>query len=240
MVKPMRSIAIFGAVGALVAGVALPAVANTVAPADAAATLQQVAEDDAQSLIVASEATAAPLDRSTYSATSQQEIDEKKAEEAAQAAAAAAAAAATASSDYDTSGYALVAPGSGEVRWPLPDGSWQLERTLSGSHDGADMSGPTGTPLYAAAAGTVTTAGYHSAYGNMVTIQSVVGGQSVTTLYGHMASAPIVSVGETVTAGQMIGQRGSTGRSTGPHLHFEVRINGSLVEPIAWLTANAG
>ncbi|MBQ3358716.1 MAG: M23 family peptidase, partial [Microbacterium sp.] len=80
--KPIRSVAIFGAVGALVAAVALPAYAAT-KPAEAATTVQQLAAVDAQSLVVASEATAAPLDRGTLTATTPEEIEKKKAEEAA-------------------------------------------------------------------------------------------------------------------------------------------------------------
>src|SRR5690554_508867 len=106
MVKPMRSIAIFGAVGALVAAVALLAYAASSTPVHAAATLQQLATNDAQSLVVASEATAAPLDRGTYSATTPEEIEKKKAEVAAAArakeAAAASAASAASTSTFNT------------------------------------------------------------------------------------------------------------------------------------------
>lgn len=250
----MRSIAIFGAVGALVAAVALPAYAASSTPVDAAATLQQVAADDAQSLVVASEATAAPLDRSTYSATTPEEIEKKKAEEAAKEAAAAAekaaaaAAAATPASggSIDVGNYALVSPGSGEVRYPLPAGSYTQGRTTVGpdsnGHEGADMLAPAGTPIYAAAAGVVrvSSESYYG-YGVGITIDHVIGGQSVSTTYGHMTyGTRQVQAGETVQAGQLIGAVGSTGSSTANHLHFEVHVNGSIVEPYAWLAANAG
>uniref|UniRef100_UPI00261DB069 M23 family metallopeptidase n=1 Tax=uncultured Microbacterium sp. TaxID=191216 RepID=UPI00261DB069 len=248
MAKPLRSIAIFGAVGALVAAVALPAYAATGTPVDATATLQQLAVDDAQSLVVASEATAAPLDRGTYDATSSAEIEKKKAEEAAakRAAAAAAAAAASAStastSNFDVGNYALVSPGSGEVRYPLPRGSYSVSRTLGGAHEGADMLAPAGTPIYAVAAGTVRVSTESvGGYGVGVFIDHVVGGQVVSTVYGHMLyGSRQVQVGQHVEAGQLIGFVGSTGRSTANHLHIEVRVNGGLVEPVGWLAANAG
>lgn len=246
VVKPVRSIAIFGAVGALVAAVALPAYAASSTPASPVATLQQVAADDAQSLVVASEATAAPMTRSTYSATTPEEIEQKKAEEAAAAAAAARAASASAGGRAYTGSYALVAPGSGEVRYPLPPGSYRQGRTTvgadSGGHQGADMLAPAGTPIYAAAAGVVrASADSIGGYGVAIMIDHVIGGQQVGTTYGHMTyGTRLVQVGQTVQAGQMIGQVGSTGSSTANHLHFEVWVGGSLMEPYSWLAANAG
>lgn len=247
-VKPMRTVAIFAAVGALVAAVALPAYAATKPPASqAATTLQQMAFDDAQSLVVASDATAAPLDRGSYSATTPEEIAKKKAEEAAKARAAAAAAnrnnggggGGGGNSDAD---YRLTSSGSGEVRYPLPRGSYYVSRTLSGHHNGADMVAPAGTPIFAANAGTVriSSESYYG-YGVAVVIDSVVGGKRVSTLYAHMTNGTRgVSAGQTVQAGQFIGKVGNTGRSYGAHLHFEVKVNGSLVEPIGWLRVNAG
>lgn len=245
VVKPLRSIAIFGAVGALVAAVALPAYAAS-KPAETAATVQQLAAVDAQSLVVASDATAAPLSRGTFSATTPDEIEKKKAEEAAKARAAAAAAAASVASasntSFDIGRYALVSPGSGEVRYPLPQGSYNVSRTVGGAHQGADMLAPAGTPIYAAAAGVVrASAESIGGYGVAVMLDSVVGGQRVQTTYGHMIyGSRQVQAGQTVAAGQLIGFVGSTGRSTANHLHFEVWVNGGLMEPIAWLGANAG
>jgi murein DD-endopeptidase MepM/ murein hydrolase activator NlpD len=244
VVKPVRSIAIFGAVGALVAAVALPAYAASSTPASPVATLQQVATDDAQSLVVASEATAAPMNRSTYSATTPEEIEQKKAEEAAKAKAAAAAAASTRSSvsSFDLSRYAMVAPGSGEVRYPLPPGSYSQGRSIGGGHNGVDMLAPAMTPIYATAAGVVRASGEDiGGYGVAVMIDHVIGGQQVSTTYGHMTyGTRQVQVGQSVVAGQLIGMVGSTGRSTANHLHFEVWVGGSLIEPYSWLAANAG
>ena len=245
-VKPLRSIAIFGAVGALVAGIALPAFASSKPSEAAPTTVQQLAAVDAQSLVVASQATAAPLARGTFSATTPEEIEKKKAEEAAAARAAAAASAAstagTASSRFNTAGYALTSPGSGEVRYPLPMGSWNVSRTVGGGHNGADMLAPAGTPIYAAAGGVVrASAESIGGYGVAVMLDSVVGGQRVQTTYGHMLyGSRQVQAGQTVSAGQLIGYVGSTGRSTANHLHLEVWINGGLVEPMSWLSVNAG
>lgn len=94
-------------------------------------------------------------------------------------------------------------------------------------HTGIDVAGPSGTPMYAAAGGTVITAGYAGSYGNLVVISH---GNGIQTYYAH-CSAIYVSAGQTVSQGQCIAARGSTGNSTGPHLHFEVRINGVTQNP---------
>lgn len=240
VVKPLRSIAIFGAVGALVAAVALPAYATS-KPTEESATLQQLAAVDAQSIVVASEVTAAPLEHGAFTATTPEEIEKKKAEEAA-AARAAAKASAAASTGFDISKYALVSPGSGEVRYPLPQGSYTVTRTLGGAHNGADMVCAALTPIYAVAGGVVrvSSESYYG-YGVGIVIDSVVGGQRVSTTYGHMTyGTRQVQVGDTVAPGQLIGLVGSTGRSTANHLHIEVKVNGTLVEPVGWLAANAG
>jgi murein DD-endopeptidase MepM/ murein hydrolase activator NlpD len=99
-------------------------------------------------------------------------------------------------------------------------------------HPGIDLSGAYGTPIYATADGTVLRAGWNSGgYGNLVEVDH---GRGITTRYGHM-SAIMVSAGQHITRGQQVGRMGSTGRSTGNHLHYEVRIDGRAVNPIPFM-----
>lgn len=241
--SPGRRIAVAGVIAALVGSVAIPAFAAAGQTTPEARTVQQLAADDAQSLVVASEHESTKLDRGSYSATTSAEIEKKKAAEAAAARAKAAAQAASYSApqaiDLDVTG-----PGSGAVRWPLAKinsiGDGFMSR--GGEHQGVDLLTNGGTPIFAAASGTVgvSSEGYYG-YGVAITINSVIGGKRVTTLYGHMryGSRQVVS-GQKVEVGQLIGLVGSTGRSTANHLHFEVAINGTKVDPLAWLRANAG
>ena len=96
-------------------------------------------------------------------------------------------------------------------------------------HGGADMACARGTSIYAAREGTVTTAGWSDIYGNYVIITH--GNSGYKTLYGHMMSAPLVRKGQYVTTDTIIGKVGSTGQSTGPHLHFTVYKNGRSIDP---------
>lgn len=98
-------------------------------------------------------------------------------------------------------------------------------------HAGVDFSGTTGTPILAAAPGTVVHAGWRGGYGNTVIIDH---GGSLATLYAHQ-DAVAVTAGDTVRKGQVVGYAGSTGNSTGPHLHFEVRVGGTPVDPMRYL-----
>ena len=98
-------------------------------------------------------------------------------------------------------------------------------------HSGLDFRAPHGAPIHAAAAGTVTFSGWQSGYGQTVEITH---GSGMVTRYAHMSRFN-TQVGAEVTAGQIIGAIGSTGRSTGPHLHFEVRIDGRAVNPRPFL-----
>jgi murein DD-endopeptidase MepM/ murein hydrolase activator NlpD len=98
-------------------------------------------------------------------------------------------------------------------------------------HNGADMSAGSGTPIHACRAGTVVIAGGQGGYGNTIVIDH---GGSMATLYAHQSSLA-ASQGAHVEAGEVIGYVGSTGMSTGPHLHFEVRLSGNPVDPAAYL-----
>jgi murein DD-endopeptidase MepM/ murein hydrolase activator NlpD len=98
-------------------------------------------------------------------------------------------------------------------------------------HEGQDIDAAYGAPVQVAASGRVTIAGRQRGYGNVVYVDH---GAGLSTRYGHLSQIN-VAVGQTVTRGQMIGLVGSTGRSTGPHLHYEVRINNQPVDPKRYL-----
>jgi len=98
-------------------------------------------------------------------------------------------------------------------------------------HDGIDIGVPEGTPVHAAAAGTVIYAGWMSGYGNIVVMDH---GNGLSTAYGHNSQL-VVGQGATVGKGSVIALSGNTGHSTGPHVHFEVRVNGSPVDPLGYL-----
>jgi murein DD-endopeptidase MepM/ murein hydrolase activator NlpD len=100
-------------------------------------------------------------------------------------------------------------------------------------HSGLDLKGPLATPVYATAAGTVVFAGWRGAYGKVVEINH---GNGLKTIYGHLSSHS-VQVGDRVDYRQMIGRQGSTGRSTGPHLHYEVIYNGVRRDPAKFIEA---
>jgi murein DD-endopeptidase MepM/ murein hydrolase activator NlpD len=99
-------------------------------------------------------------------------------------------------------------------------------------HEGIDIGAAQGTPIYAAASGTVNYAGWEGGYGNLTVIDH---GNGLATAYGHQSQLA-VSSGQTVSRGQVIGYVGSTGHSTGPHLHFEVRVNGAPNDPLSYLS----
>src|SRR5262249_19705907 len=100
-------------------------------------------------------------------------------------------------------------------------------------HTGVDMRANSGEPVHATAAGKVTSAGWSGGYGRMVEVDH---GNGLSTRYGHL-SAIEVSEGQMVRVGQVVGRVGSTGRSTGPHLHYETRVDGDAVDPQKFLRA---
>ena len=147
-------------------------------------------------------------------------------------------------SDRDTS-----VPETNRVVFPLPEGTWVKtsdygwrsdpftgEQTF---HAGTDWAAPDGTPLFALADGRVVSASYTEARGGVIVLEHTVDGQTVNSTYVHMWEHGIhVSDGDTVSAGQHIGDVGSSGRSTGPHLHLEIRPGGQDAEttdPEQWL-----
>ncbi|WP_265501051.1 DUF5930 domain-containing protein [Paracoccus beibuensis] len=100
-------------------------------------------------------------------------------------------------------------------------------------HQGIDMAGPVGTPIHATGDGVVTVASRQGAYGNLIKIEHELGTE---TRYGHLSRIG-VKVGQRVSQGELIGAMGNTGRSTGPHLHYEVRMNGRAVDPMSFIKA---
>lgn len=172
------------------------------------------------------------------------EYEEKKAQEAAAARAAQIAAAkraamvssrsgstttAASTSSYAAAGASATVTSNGMFMRPVSGGTITSKygARSSGFHTGLDIAIPTGTPVYASAAGTVVKAGWYGGYGYLVVIDH---GNGYQTYYAHNSSL-CVSAGQSVSKGQNISYSGSTGNSTGPHLHFEVRINGATQNP---------
>lgn len=126
--------------------------------------------------------------------------------------------------------FAMPAPGYTRVS---DDYGWRIHPTLGVKqfHNGVDFAAPNGSPILAAADGEVIAASYSATMGNYIMINH---GSGIYTIYMH-ASALGVSSGQVVSRGQQIGKVGSTGRSTGPHLHFSVRVNGGYVSPWSYL-----
>ena len=128
---------------------------------------------------------------------------------------------ASSSSSSSSSSSGFIVPTSGYMSSPYGQRWGRL-------HAGVDIANDTGTPIYASKAGTVVRSGWYSGYGKCVDIDH---GNGVVTRYGHN-SVLKVSVGQKVSQGQLIALMGSTGNSTGPHCHFEIRINGSPIDPL--------
>lgn len=123
--------------------------------------------------------------------------------------------------------------------WPLPDYhtisspyGWRIHPITKTKklHTGTDIPAPSGTPIYAAGAGTVIYAGWYGAYGNTVIVDH---GKGLSSMYPHQSRIG-VSNGQTLKAGELVGYVGSTGWSTGPHLHLEIRENGSPTDPLKY------
>jgi murein DD-endopeptidase MepM/ murein hydrolase activator NlpD len=138
-------------------------------------------------------------------------------------------------SDVPSSGSATSAPStpsSSGFIWPVSAPITSPFGMRWGTlHPGIDLGAPYGSAIHAAASGTVVWCGWMSGYGNLVMIDH---GGGIATAYGHQ-SRIAVGCNQQVSQGQVIGYVGSTGYSTGPHLHFEVRVNGSVVDPLGYL-----
>ena len=134
---------------------------------------------------------------------------------------------------------ASVVSGNGTFTHPCPGGyissgfgyRTQPIAGASTNHKGIDFAAATGTPIYAAAAGTVISAGYAGKAGNLLVVSH---GNGLLTYYMH-CNAIYVSAGQKVSRGQNVAAVGTTGNSTGPHLHFGVIVNGSYVNPLGYV-----
>ncbi|WP_245948607.1 M23 family metallopeptidase [Paracoccus lutimaris] len=122
----------------------------------------------------------------------------------------------------------LAMPVKSAFRYTSPFG-----RRWGRAHEGIDMAGPVGTPIFATGDGVITFAGWQSGYGNLIKIEHELGTE---TRYGHLSKIR-VKVGQKVSRGSRIGDMGNTGRSTGSHLHYEVRVNGRAVNPMSFIKA---
>jgi murein DD-endopeptidase MepM/ murein hydrolase activator NlpD len=180
-----------------------------------------------QTVEVAADATVSALTRDAFTVTSYAEVTREK---------------------YGTRASTFV-PTTGAVRWPFPYavpissgfGSRVAPcRGCSSQHHGVDFTPGSGTPIYAVADGVVTESSFGGSFGQHVYMDHVINGQKVESIYGHMiaGSSPLV-VGQTVKVGDLVGLVGSTGASTGAHLHLEIHLDGVFVDPFAWLQANA-
>ncbi|WIE81357.1 M23 family metallopeptidase [Curtobacterium sp. MCSS17_016] len=147
--------------------------------------------------------------------------------------------------------YEYDAASPGPIGWPFPEGapissSFGARQVTNCSfcstfHDGIDFAPEYGTPIHAIAAGKVTVAGTYYGYGQAVVIESDIDGMQFETVYGHIATGTIdVHVGDKVEFGETFAEVGSTGNSTGPHLHLGISVHGQWVDPLKWLNEHAG
>jgi len=149
-------------------------------------------------------------------------------------------------------GFDQKVPETSHVAFPLPDGTYTKTDSFgmrtdpysgeSRFHAGSDLAAPAGTPILAVADGIVSFAGQRGTYGGLIVVDHTVGGERVASYYAHMYDAGIlVTEGDSVAAGQHIGDVGSAGKSTGPHLHLEIHPGGAdhpAVNAEEWLAEN--
>ncbi|MCU1405686.1 MAG: rane protein related to metalloendopeptidase [Glaciihabitans sp.] len=214
--------------GALIVAMSVPASAFTV-PGQTALTSKDVpVVEDSQAFAVTDAAAAAPVSRETFSMSSVAELQQSSLVR------------------VDTS-YTI--NNAGEVRWPFPvavpisDGYGARVSPCSGCsslHKGTDFTPGVGTAIAAIADGVVSVAQVNAwGFGNHVMIDHVINGQKVTSLYAHMQlDSSDLKVGDVIKKGDYVGLVGATGAATGPHLHFEIRLDGVQVNPFLWLQAN--
>lgn len=150
--------------------------------------------------------------------------------------------------DLEAGDIGYIVNNSGPIRWPFntavpvvsPFGPRVAPcKGCSTFHNGTDFGTGDKAPIYSVAAGTVSASEDAGTFGQYVAVDSVVGGHAFTAIYAHMtAGSETVQVGDTVTEGEPLGLTGCTGECTGPHLDFEININGTPVDSFVWLKAN--
>ncbi|MGE3192727.1 MAG: M23 family metallopeptidase [Microbacteriaceae bacterium] len=210
--------------GLLIAAAALPAVSTSSQASPFAEPEPAVAT---QSLETTGEA-GPSADRGQYSVTSWAEMLKLK---------------------YGSRTYSYSTTGTGPIRWPFPTvvpissgfgGRAAPCYGCSSYHQGLDLTPGAGAPIYAIADGTVVLHEEGGGFGNHVIIEHVVNGQRIRSLYAHMqwGSSPLQQ-GDQVAVGDFIGLVGATGQVTGAHLHFELEVDGTKIDPYAWLKQNA-
>ena len=150
---------------------------------------------------------------------------------------------------YGTDQFTFTNNPNGTIQWPFATGV-PISSTFgprvacsycSSSHVGIDFAPGRGAPIQSIADGVVREVNVGGgAYGVNVVVEHMINGQLITSRYAHMTwGSPRVAVGQAVTVGQHLGDVGSTGASTGPNMHFEISVDGTLVDPFVWLKANA-
>jgi murein DD-endopeptidase MepM/ murein hydrolase activator NlpD len=220
--------AMFGA-GALLVATSLPAVALQMNSASAVASEQTGASNsEVQTLAVDGAATDVGPTRDAYTVVNTIQQARMK---------------------FGLQNFSYTNDTNGTIQWPFPapvpisSGFGARVSPCGGCssfHEGVDFIPGSGTPIDAIADGTVTFAAYDSSFGYHVIVDHNINGQKVQSLYAHMTAGSIkVVVGQQVTVTQELGEVGNTGHSTGAHLHLEVHLDGTPVDPFAWLKANA-
>ena len=224
------SVAAAGAITAIIVGVALPFVTPATAEAEEAAPTTEVtevaAEQQLQGYVAGSSAESEPLTQvSGYEASTYQNL--------------------AAVAGVNTSGAFFENDVTADIQYPFAIGtsmSSGFGTRWGRQHEGIDFTPGLGAPIQAIADGVVTEATEAGgAYGVSIRIQHVIDGEVVESHYAHMINGSMkVQVGDMVHVGDVIGQTGNTGRSTGAHTHFEIRYNGVAVDPQPWLAQYAG
>jgi murein DD-endopeptidase MepM/ murein hydrolase activator NlpD len=220
--------AMFGA-GALLVATSLPAVALQMNSASAVAPdLAGASNSEVQTLAVDSAATDVGPTRDAYTVVNTIQQARMK---------------------FGLQNFSYTNDTNGTIQWPFPapvpisSGFGARVSPCGGCssfHEGVDFIPGAGTPIDAIADGTVTFAAFDSSFGYHVIVDHNINGQKVQSLYAHMIAGSIkVVVGQQVTVTQELGEVGNTGHSTGAHLHLEVHLDGTPVDPFAWLKANA-